>query len=222
MAALKNYTVYILLTTALIWNYRAMPSNADSECEFDSQMTYDESSDCQNGATGLKLCKPGHKKIKRCISADEDTTNICDPCENKYFQVKFNRCTDCHKCSECGKNERVDILCTTRSDTKCIHIGTKTLTDSQGSTTKTPSRVSVSTRDRQTDESSVVMTTCENCTTTQSSDKTTQSSDKTAIETELETITPTEIEGSGNRAPENGILRLLGSGRWFHLPARLH
>ncbi|XP_072180579.1 uncharacterized protein [Diadema setosum] len=201
MAALKSYTVYIiLLTIALIWNYRAMPSNADSECEFDSQRTYNES--CPNGATGLRLCEPGQKKInKSCIRADEDTTNICDPCEDKYFQVNFSRCIKCHECSECGTNERVDILCTKRSNTICKPIGTTTLTDSQGSTTKTPSRVQVSTRDSQTDESTVVMTTCEDCKTTQSDDKTM----KTAIATESEAITPTEIKGSGNRAPENGL-----------------
>ncbi|XP_071482467.1 uncharacterized protein [Diadema antillarum] len=197
MAALKNCTAYILLTIALIWNYSARPSNAESVCEFDSQMTYAEKPElCPNGATGLKLCEPGQLKIKPCISADEDTTDICEVCPYKFFQANFNNCTNCHECSECGMNERVKTVCTSASNTVCESIFPETITSStsQESTT-TPSRASVSTRDSKTDESSVAMTTC----------KTTQSSDKKTIATESGAITPTEIKGSGNRAPENGL-----------------
>ncbi|XP_071484016.1 uncharacterized protein [Diadema antillarum] len=196
MAALKKNTVYILLTIALIWNYSARPSNAESDCEFPSQMTYDERPKlCPNGAKGLKLCEPGQLKIKPCISADEDTTDICEVCPHKFFQTNFNNCAKCHECSECGMNERVKIVCTSTSNTVCESIFPETITLT---TTKTPSRASVSIRDSQADDSSVVETMSENCTTTQISDKKT-------IATESKPITPTEIKGSENRAPENGL-----------------
>ncbi|XP_071484015.1 uncharacterized protein [Diadema antillarum] len=115
MATQKKNTVYILLSIALIWNYGGMSSNVESDCEFDSPMTYDESSDCPNGAKGLMLCEPGQVKIKPCISADEDTTDIC---------------------SDCGTNERVQTHCTTTSDTVCISIFTEPSTTLQESTTE--------------------------------------------------------------------------------------
>ncbi|XP_071483973.1 uncharacterized protein [Diadema antillarum] len=136
MATQKKNTVYILLSIALIWNYGGMSSNVESDCEFDSPMTYDESSDCPNGATGLMLCEPGQVKIKPCISADEDTTDICRACTGKFFQANFNRCTICRSCSDCGTNERVQTHCTTTSDTVCISIFTEPSTTSQESTTE--------------------------------------------------------------------------------------
>ncbi|XP_071484023.1 uncharacterized protein [Diadema antillarum] len=184
MATQKKNTVYILLSIALIWNYGSMASNVKWDCEFDSPMMYDESSDCPNGATGLMLCEPGQKKISSCINASEHTT-ICEDCPHKFFLANFNNCTNCHECSECDGTDAMTITsCDIAKDTVCET--TTTSTTSQESTT-TPSRVSVSTRDSQTDESDVAMTTCENC-------KTTQSSNKTTI-----------VTGSGNRAPENGL-----------------
>ncbi|XP_071482469.1 uncharacterized protein [Diadema antillarum] len=136
MATQKKNTVYILLSIALIWNYGGMSSNVESDCEFDSPMTYDESSDCPNGAKGLMLCEPGQVKIKPCISADEDTTDICRACTGKFFQANFNRCTVCRSCWDCGTNERVQTHCTTTSDTVCISIFTEPSTTSHESTTE--------------------------------------------------------------------------------------
>ncbi|XP_071502732.1 uncharacterized protein [Diadema antillarum] len=91
------------------------------ECEFeDDVQAYDE--ECDNGATNLFPCSPGQLKIAECIGADGDTSQICDPCPQKYFQSKFNRCTVCHECSECGANERIRHDCTDETDTVCESI----------------------------------------------------------------------------------------------------
>ncbi|XP_071498233.1 uncharacterized protein [Diadema antillarum] len=134
-------------------------------------MTYDESSECPNGAKDLTLCRPGQMKIKKCISADEDTTNICEDCPQKFFQKNFNRCVDCHQCSECGTNERIKTRCTVESDTVCESILPEPETTSRRSTT-VPSTASLSTSTNPTtpqSKSRTATTTCENCETSRSS-----------------------------------------------------
>ncbi|XP_071484029.1 uncharacterized protein [Diadema antillarum] len=128
MATLKENTVYILLSIALIWNYRCMASNAES--------TNNKSFDCPDGATHLILCKLSQSIIDSCLSADEDT-NTCNACGDKFFlKEHFNRCTICHKCSDCGTNKRLIDHCTDTSDTVCKSINTEPATTSQESTTE--------------------------------------------------------------------------------------
>ncbi|XP_071483989.1 uncharacterized protein [Diadema antillarum] len=128
MATLKENTVYILLSIALIWNYRCMASNAES--------TNNESSKCPDGATHLILCKLSQSIIDSCLSADEDT-NTCNACGDKFFlKEHFNRCTICHKCSDCGTNKRLIAHCTDTTDTDCESINTEPTTTSQESTTE--------------------------------------------------------------------------------------
>ncbi|XP_072180307.1 uncharacterized protein [Diadema setosum] len=128
MATLKENTVYILLSIALIWNYRCMASNAES--------TNNKSSDCPDGATHIILCKLSQSNIDSCLSADEDT-NTCNACGDKFFlKEHFNRCTICHKCSDCGTNKRLIAHCTDTSNTVCKSTNTEPTTTSQESTTE--------------------------------------------------------------------------------------
>ncbi|XP_072179782.1 uncharacterized protein [Diadema setosum] len=194
MAKLDKLCVRGLLLMSALHNFcGGMTSKIGSVCEFASMMTYDDkSSECPNGAEDLNLCRPGQMKIKQCIRADEDTTNICEDCPQKFFQKNFNRCVDCHQCSECGTNERIKTRCTVESDTVCESILPEPETTSRRSTT-VPSTASLSSSSNPTtppSKSSTATTTCENCETSRSS------GDNTTITPEPEMTT--EFVGRGH------------------------
>ncbi|XP_071502783.1 uncharacterized protein [Diadema antillarum] len=176
------------------WGRFDRAAEEQSACEFESQMSYDEGPQCPNGATGLKLCPAGQVKIKECISEDEDKANICEVCPSKYYMSKYNRCTLCHECSECGMNERVRAICTATSDTVCESILPEPETTSRGPTTASSTASSVSYQASSTSLEGIAMTTCENCETTGTSDDKTE-----AAEPEINT----GITGTGMTGPAN-------------------
>nr|XP_054768250.1 uncharacterized protein LOC129275790 [Lytechinus pictus] len=100
---------------------RSLKATDWESCEFGETLErYDEP--CPNGATNILLCNPGQLKIAECIGEDGDTSRICDPCPQKFYQSYYNRCTACHPCSECGANERIKEKCTDETDTVCENI----------------------------------------------------------------------------------------------------
>ncbi|XP_041479562.1 uncharacterized protein LOC121427290 [Lytechinus variegatus] len=100
---------------------RSLKATDWESCQFGETLErYDEP--CPNGATNILLCNPGQLKIAECIGQDGDTSRICDPCPQKFYQSYYNRCTACHPCSECGANERIKEKCTDETDTICENI----------------------------------------------------------------------------------------------------
>eukprot|EP00057_Strongylocentrotus_purpuratus_P013366 XP_011667840.1 PREDICTED: uncharacterized protein LOC100893215 [Strongylocentrotus purpuratus] len=100
---------------------RTLKASVWDSCEFgDTLAPYDES--CPNGAEDILPCNPGQLKVQECIGQDRDTSRMCDPCPQKFYQKYYNRCTQCHPCSECGPNEQIKQPCTDETDTDCESI----------------------------------------------------------------------------------------------------
>ncbi|XP_071505111.1 uncharacterized protein, partial [Diadema antillarum] len=160
-----------------------------SACEFDSEIPYNEGPECPNGVTDVAPCPPGQLRIAQCTNEIEDQTSTCEVCPYKHYISKYNRCTMCHECSECGMNEQVRAICTATSDTVCESILPEPKTTSRGPTTASPTASSLSYDANPTSHEGVAMPTCENC-------KTTGSSSKMTVPSEQEMNS--EIPGSEN------------------------